>query len=875
MQPGTRVGHFEIVSCIGRGGMGEVFRARDLKLRREVALKTLPPDLAGDADRLARLEREATSLATLNHPNIASIHGLEEHGTGRFLVLELIEGPTLQDLLLAGPMGVERALKIAQQIAEALEAAHERGVIHRDLKPANIKITPDERVKVLDFGLAKNLSAARGNLPTQTSLHTALGTVMGTPPYMSPEQARGEEVGRQTDIWSLGVVLYEMLTGRLPFGGNSGAEILGRVLEARPDLTLLPPGASQRTSRLLERCLEKDRRRRLQHAGDVRIELEDALAAPAAAVPTLTRSSMPLIAAAVAAAALTGVAGWQAASRTAAEAPRAPVRLSTSFSAPATWQPYGTRHLAISSDGSRIAYAATRSLFVRRLREPTPIEIQTDGIVHSPFFSPSGESVGFLWNGIWTAPSAGGAPTQLAAFTERPAGASWGADGTIVFATSTGIYQVAENGGDPQLLVQPEPTRRERLYAWPEHLPGGRALLFTVFSQTLTDPPLVGLLDLETLESRIVVNGGAAARYAPTGHLVYAAGSSLRAQPFNLDRLETRGDAFAIPDIAIATSDDNAAAQFAFSDTGTLLFAASVATTTNPLSTLAWVDRAGAEEPIPIAADNYAHPRVSPDGSFVAVGVTRAGNRDVWIVDLNRAALTRLTTAPAEDLMPLWGGDGSRVYFGSNRTGDFDVFSQAADGSSEARVVLAAPGFQTPVSLTPDGDRIIVIENFRDLNMLNITEPVIAPMFNDGVSYGVADVSPDGRWIAYESLESGEQFEIFVRPFPDVGRLRTQISLDGGRFPRWGASGSGELFYVTPDGDLLAVAVDVTPELRVGTVTKQFDIEPPPSFISPRTYDTSPIDGRFLVIRPLAAAQTGSTVSVVIDWFRELEAHAR
>ena len=534
--------------------------------------------------------------------------------------------------------------------------------------------------------------------------------------------------------------------------------------------------------------------------------------------------------------------------------------------------PFGSRHMAISDDGSRIGLVMKDRLWIRRLRDREAIAIDQTGMTN-PFFSPNGEWIGFSNNGLLKVPSGGGTPTRIATTTARPAGASWGADGTIVFATTEGLYRIGENGGEAQLLAKPNPQRSERLYAWPQFLPNGTAVLFTVFSQNENEPPQIFVLDLLSLESRPVLTGGAAARYASTGHLVYADGTVLKAVDFDLDGRVTRGEAFTPSNIAVATTADNGAAEFALSDTGTLLFLAPRAHSTAGLQTLAWVDRQGTEEPLALRADYYEFPRISPDGTRVAIGITRDGNRDVWVLDLGRASFTRLTTQPTEDIMPLWNGDGRSVFFGSNRGGTFKVYSQPADGSSDATAVSASTESQLPVSRTPDGTRLVVNENFQDLTVLDLATSKTQLLLHTEYEHGPSDVSPDGNWIAYESVESNGQFEVFLRPFPDVAAQREKVSINGGRHPLWGPPGSGELYYVTTLGEVMAVAVEFVPSLRLGAQTKIFDLQSPPRYRSARPYDISPLDGRFLVMRPVvAAADERTEISVVLDWFGELRA---
>jgi eukaryotic-like serine/threonine-protein kinase len=874
MQFGSRVSHYEIVSAIGRGGMGEVWKALDTKLRRHVAIKTVPEEFAREPERLARLEREAELLAALNHPNIAAIHGLEEHDGRRFLVLELVEGATLDERILRGQVPVGEALKLALQIAEALEAAHEKGVIHRDLKPANIKVTLEGRVKVLDFGLAKALGPAPDDALTQTAGPTREGVILGTPAYMSPEQARGEAAGRQTDIWAFGAVLYELLTRRSPFRRKTPADTLASVIAEQPDYTAFPSETPVNVRRLVHRCLEKDQKHRLQHIGDVRIELEDALAAlgtqtdqaPTRAA-TMSRS-WRWAAGAIAIAGLAWLSGWFSAQRSVSTA--ATVRLSIPFLERPVAAPYGVTHLAISDDGSRIAYASSGRLWIRRLDQKDPVAIGAQGT--NPFFSPDGAWVGlFRDTSLVRVPVDGGTPISIAMKSERAGGGTWRADGTIVFATTEGLYQVSQEGGNPRLLAAPDRSRKERLYAWPHFLPDGQSLLFTILQEGSADEAQIAILDLKSLDRRILLTGGSSARYLRTGHLLYASGQALKAIPFDAATGQVRGDALTFSDVEVASAADNGAADFAISSSGTLIFAAPV----NPnLRELRWIDRQGNEEPLAVEPRLYAYPRISPDGTRVALDIS-GPNRDIWILNLERLSMVQLTDGPTEDMLPEWSPDSQRVFFSSDRTGNFDVYSQEADGASGARVEFAAPGFQSPQSVTPDGSRLIVYDLFKDTAVLELGKSDrLEPLLHSDSDERLAQISPDGKWIVYESDESGEQFEIFVRPFPNVSEKREKISIDGGRFPLWGPSSSGELYYVNLEGEVMAASITLTPGFKLGKVTKLFTWQRPPGR-SGRGHDVSPVDGRFLVTRAIASDASGQTfISVILNWTDELRKRA-
>jgi eukaryotic-like serine/threonine-protein kinase len=466
-------------------------------------------------------------------------------------------------------------------------------------------------------------------------------------------------------------------------------------------------------------------------------------------------------------------------------------------------------------------------------------------------------------------PAHGGTPATIVNTTERPAGGTWRTDGTIVFGTPAGLYQVSANGGERRLLIKPDPSQQERAYAWPQFMPDGRSVLFTVIFDSI-DEAAIALLDLETHEVKTLAKGGSAARYAPTGHLVYASGRSLMAVAFDAETRQTRGTPMALPDIDLANTRDNGAAEFALSETGTLAFVSPLASG-GDLRTLLWLDRKGNEEALPVEPGRYQYPRVSPDGSRVALDIL-GPNRDIWIWNIPRASLMRLTSGPTEDLLPAWSHDGSRVFFSSDRTGNFDVYSQAADGASEPRLEFAGPGAQMNNSVTRDGTRLVIVEDFKNLGIINLSRPEgVEKLRQSGANQWLGEVSPDGRWLAYESDESGDRFEVFLRPFPDVTGRREQISVDGGRYPLWDPRGTGDLFYVDPKGGMRVVSVKLSPELSVGRATKLFDWVPPPRGISGRPYDVSPIDGRFLMIKSAAPREEGTiNISVVLNWTEEL-----
>ncbi len=726
---GKKISHYNVTEKLGAGGMGEVYRATDTKLNRDVALKVLPEVFANDAQRMARFSREAQVLASLNHPNIASIYGLEESGGVRCLVLELVEGPTLAERIAAGPLPTEEALNIARQIAEALEAAHEKGIIHRDLKPANVKVTPEGTVKVLDFGLAKALEDDPSSIdisesPTLSVAATQAGVILGTAAYMSPEQARGQAVDKRADIWSFGVVLYEMLTGKRTFSGETISDTLAAVLRAEVDWVALPADTPASIRKLLRRCLDKDRKRRLHAIGEARIAIEEYLADPAAAsvlisTPTvapqpLWQRALPWAVAGVFALAFV-VSLW---SPWSSPTPPSPLRLEVKVS-PDEPLFTGTGAAAVlSPDGKTLAYVAesggTRRLYLRPLDQLEATLLSGTEGARDPFFSPDGRWVAFFTdNALKKVSVTGGAPLTLCE-TQINRGGTWGPDDTIVFAshTSAGLSRIPATGGTPEEITTR--SEGELSHRWPHFLPNGKAVLFTQDQGATYDDATIEALVLRTGERKVLHEGGTYPRYLPsgsTGHLVYVREATLFAAPFDPDRVEVTGQpAPVLEGVASLGAPANGGAQYAFSPTGTLVYLAGAASSS--VYSLVRADRSGKATPLSDDQRFYGYPRLSPDGRRVALRVGEAASWDIWVYETERGTMSRLTFQGNSNDSPTWTPDGQRIAFSSDRDGGApNIYWKRADGAGAAERLTTSKNRQSPWSFSPDGKRLAFHEN--------------------------------------------------------------------------------------------------------------------------------------------------------------------
>ena len=875
-----RIGRSDVTALLGEGGMGQVWQATDTQLNRQVALKILPDAFAADPDRLARFTREAQILASLNHPNIAAIYGIEEADGTRALVLELVEGPTLADRISKGPIPLDEALPIAKQIAEALEAAHEAGVIHRDLKPANIKVREDGTVKVLDFGLAKALDPHPGGdpseSPTLTAAATQMGVIMGTAAYMSPEQARGKPVDKRADIWAFGVVLLEMLTGRKVFEGEDVSMTLSGVLQREPDWSHLPSAVSPSLLVFLHRCLDKDPKQRVGDIRDVRLAMEGAFETPASPSeslpPTGSRRLAPLVTF-VAGALLAGGAFWALTG----SQPTAPGRVIRYVVGPPDGHSIGpTSEEALSPDGHRLVYSATdagglQRLFLLERDEVEAVPLAGTTGAFAPFFSPDGEWVGFgAGNALKTLSLAGGTAKTLATGDSSVLGAAWGPDDTIAFTFGDGLLEVDAVGGDPRRLTSA--TAGER-HLHPQFLPDGSGMVFTISTGPSVEEKQLALFSRDTGEHEILI-AGTDARILPTGHLLFGRANSLWAAAFDPARGEVTGSAVPVVD-DVQVNVPGGWTHHAVAADGTLAYLPT--TGVSSPTRLIWVDRQGQVDPAPLpgfASALLLSVALSPDGNRLALTHNSTIRNEVWTYDVGTETPTRLTI---DAHAPLWSRDGEHLVYFSTQVGREGLYRERWDGSSEEPELLYRPGGATafPQAWLPDGTGLVFDERDEtldfDINLLSMDDEhavtgLIATEFNEAG----ATLSPNGRWIAYSSDRSGVE-EVYVRPFPGLDSL-TPVSTGGGREPRWGPDGR-ELFYRLPNGELHVVAIDTgAAEIVVESNLVFQGIRSFIASVGMRTYDIDPSGARVITAALSRASDEQGGLIIVENWFEELKA---
>ncbi len=945
----TTLAHYRITTSLGKGGMGEVWRATDEKLGRDVALKVLPDEFAQDPDRMARFEREARVLASLNHTNIAHLYGLEtspvipSEAEGRvegpvrlaslaqgkpgggsgvvdasphpgpstpvslrdtsaqddtsavtFLVMELVEGEDLSERIARGPIPVDEAIPIALQIAEALEAAHEQGIVHRDLKPANIKITDDGTVKVLDFGLAKAWETETGDSslslsPTLTRHATNAGVILGTAAYMSPEQARGKKVDRRADIWAFGVVLWEMLTGRKLFDGDTVSDVLASVLKEPPDLEALPPDTPPPVRRLLARCLERDPRNRLQWIGDARLELTETQhfegsghGYPAVTGRSRHRRREWLAWLAAAAALAVAAVLWLRPT----EVPEPPLtRFSLGLGGTRTLSFIDQPILALSPDGRTLAMTATDAdtardvIILRRLDENDSEQLDGTAGTGEMFFSPDGSSIAFFADGKLKRASILGGSVVTIADAPNPRGGVWLPDGTILFSPeyATGLWRVADTGGAPEVKLAVDPERDERTFRFPHATPDGEIVLFTVGaldSPNNYNDASIDVYSLETGLRRTVIERASMARFASGDRIVFARSGDLYAVDFDPDRLDVVGEA--VPVIEDVGGDPSSGAgYFTIAANGNIAWLAGAVTAADALLTI--VDDTGEAERLPLSPRGFYQPRFSPDGTRLAftVGEGYSGvSGDVWVFSLATQGLSRLTFG-GNELYPLWTPDGRRIAFLSYAS-DAGIFAKAADGSStKERLTAAETSAVFPESFSPDGRTLAYTRIGATADIFLVTQGEAARLFEEKASCPA--ISPDGRWIAYASPGSGTS-SIYVRPLEGDGKW--QVSPNLGGYPRWSGDGR-RLFYIdigSPKRPLMAVDVAPgdtfqagPPRIALENLSGAFVTSTAPA----TNWDVSPSGDRFVFVEFERRAQAAAQVEIALNWTQHLEMKTR
>jgi serine/threonine-protein kinase len=872
---GALQGRYHVERQLGEGGMATVYLAEDLRHRRRIALKVLKPELAAVVGA-ARFLAEIETTAKLQHPHILPLFDSGEADGLLFYVMPHVEGESLlQRLDREHQLPVDEAVRIATNVAEALDYAHRNGVIHRDIKPANILLL-DGKPVVTDFGIARAVSHAGVDRLTET------GVSLGTPHYMSPEQATGDQtVGPATDVWALGCVLYEMLVGEPPYTGSTPQAVLGRIITAEP----IPVTERRRTTppnveAALERALMKVPADRFGSAEAFARALADpGFRFRAGAVGLKGVGKLPLaasvgaafLAGALVVGALVRAAGPGTGDPSAADAPIVGFKIAGVYGATQG------RVVAISPDGSLLASVSGLGLSVRSISESdVAIPVRSDGAQPQPFFSPDGGWIGYFAGvsaNLMRVAVTGGAPSLVATGRARALGGSWGSDDTIVFATTEGLYRVPAAGGEPELIAAPNPDQGELYYTSPEVMPGGAAVLFSIQPQEGADDTrgTIAALDLTSLEQVIVLRGGSGPRYSSTGHLLYSSGGALFGVAFDPNSLRASREPVALSVDGIHLT-RGFAPDFDIADNGTLVYVPAAAQ--RRLRTLSWVSRDGTEEPIVVPPRPYGYLRVSPDGSRIAMDIEGA-NRDVYVWDLGRSTLSRITNDPGEDFFAHWSPDSRRLFYSSNRSGIVNVYSQYVDGTGEAELVVESNAAQMLHGVWPRGNRVLASQEQDgggfDVVAWELDEPGRADtLVATQHSEMNAVLSPDGEWIAYSSDQEG-RLEVYATPLDDPTGRRWKVSVAGGDRALWSPAGD-EIYYQALEGGLMAATVRRAPTFEVGVARQLLPAEmgfPPIGGIAGRAYDVSPIDGRFLVSKPVNETESNG-IMVITNWSREL-----
>jgi Tol biopolymer transport system component/tRNA A-37 threonylcarbamoyl transferase component Bud32 len=861
---GSRIGPYEVTSQLGEGGMGVVFRARDTKLLRDVALKVLPDHFADDPDRLSRLHREAQLLASLNHPNIAQVYGLEQLGNSGCIVMELVEGVTLAEKLKDGPLRWDEAGEIAKQIAEALAAAHERGIVHRDLKPANIKLTPSGTVKVLDFGLAKALDRTiepnLSSLPTKVS-GSVVGGIVGTIGYMSPEQARGKEVDARSDVWAFGCVLYEMLTGKLAFEGETSTDMIARIITGQPDLELLPADVPVPMRLLLGATLNKNSQQRLQHIGDARLFLDQSLL-PAAPMAAAKREQSKLWVAAFVAGLVVALGIAIVYNRS--NVPPSPAVMQFEFGL----TDYASG-VAVSPNGQQVAYIAqppddNRAVWIRPIGSEKAQKLAgTDRAINNVIWSPDNTHIAFVADGKLKKVdiTTGAVQTIVENFGQTP-GVAWGSAGTILYTSKNVLVRVSENGGTPEPITSLDAGRKETIHALPAFLPDGNHFLYVIVSSS---PELfLGSLDGKT-KTKVMPLSGRLFRLAYAAGYVLFGGDALTAQRLDPSKFMAEGNP-----IPIADGIDSF---WSVSNTGLLFYRKASMTSAN--KQLAWFDRAGRQVGQIGAPANYGDVELSPNGDRVAVDMIANNNRDVWMIDIARGVPLRITFDPASEWSPSWSLDGSRLTFASSRNGTNHIYEKSATGVGNEDLVFSSDSNEIPVHRSRDG-RYIVFSRLKpqgqtgvDTWVLDTSQKKATPYTESPFDKAQARISPDGKWVVYTTNDSGT-YQIVVQTFPDPKGGKWQITAQGGIEPKWSRDGR-ELYYLALDGKMMAVPVKIDRSFEAGAPMALFET---PLTVSrsqsprDRRYDVA-ADGRFLIAVPAGGAPI--PISAILNWTSGLE----